>query len=65
MNRHKKFMSENKLKDALLKEFVGKGLWRPAIEACEEAINARKADILKLVELKLALQEEVGDGPET
>jgi hypothetical protein len=61
MNKHKKFMNKNKLNDALLREFVGKELWKPAVEACEEAINARKAEILKLVELKLALQEEVTD----
>ena len=62
MNKHAKFMLENKLPDALLREFIFKGLWGPAIQACDEAINKRKADILKLVELKLALQEEVADG---
>lgn len=59
MNKQLKSMDNNKLRDAVLREFMSKELWEPAVEACEDAINKRKADILKLVELKIALQEEV------
>jgi len=61
MNKHAKFMSDNKIKDGLLQEFVLKELWKPAVAACDQAIDDHKAEILKLVELKLALQEEVED----
>jgi hypothetical protein len=52
-------MTDNKLPDALLKKFVSKGLWAAAVEACDEAIDKRKADVVKLVELKMSLNDEV------
>lgn len=60
MSKQLKFMIDNKLHDALLREFVSKDLWKPALQACDDAINVRKDDIVKLAELKNSLIDEVG-----
>ena len=61
MNKQQKFMDDHELHDHPLKELVSKGLWKPAIQACDEAIDKRKADVVRLVELKMSLTDEVED----
>lgn len=58
-NKHLKFMDEHNLQDALLREFVTTEQYEVALGECIIAIDKRKADILKLTELKLALKGEV------
>lgn len=52
-----KFLQDNNLRDGLLQVFVDKGLWRPAIKSCNEAIDKRKKEIALLSEMKIELQK--------
>ena len=55
-----KFMTAHRIQGALLREFIGKELWKPAMLSCDEQIVAREKEIEKLRELKNLIEKEVG-----
>jgi len=55
-----KFISTHRIQGALLREFISKGLWKPAIVSCDSLIVEREMEIEKLKELKAMLEKEVG-----
>ena len=55
-----KFISTHRIQGALLREFIGKELWKPAIVSCDSLIVEREMEIEKLKELKAMLEKEVG-----
>jgi len=55
-----KFMTTHRIQGALLREFISKGLWKPAIVSCDSLIVEREMEIEKLKELKAMLEKEVG-----
>jgi len=55
-----KFMTAHRIQGALLREFIGKELWKPAIVSCDSLIVEREMEIEKLKELKAMLEKEVG-----
>ena len=59
-NKHLKFIDKHNLSDALLREFIVRGLWDVAVRACDTAIERRETEIFNLKKLKLALVEEMG-----
>ncbi len=59
MNKHLKFIATHRLQGDLLKKFVSRELWVPALGACEHTIIQQKEAIVRLEGLKTALQEEV------
>ena len=55
-----KFISTHRIQGALLREFIGKELWKPAMMSCDEQIVAREKEIEKLRELRNLIEKEVG-----
>lgn len=53
------FMKINGLPDQLLREFVSKGLWKPALDSCNESIKKREEDIDNLNQLKLMVEKQI------
>lgn len=58
MNEHLKFMQKHNLQDGLLREFVHKELWGPAIMTCNDAIDLRRKETFRLEALRDKLKEE-------
>ena len=54
-----KFISTHRIQGALLREFIGKELWKPAMMSCDEQIVAREKEIEKLRELRNLIEKEV------
>lgn len=54
-----KFLTINRIQGALLREFVSKGLWSPAINCCDSLIIEREKELEKLKELKKMLEGEI------
>jgi len=56
-----KFVTTHKLGEfQLLREFVARSLWTPALLACDEAIASCEEKIMRLQELKTLIEEERG-----
>ena len=54
-----KFMTVHRIQGALLREFISKELWKPAIVSCDSLIVERETEIEKLKELKAMLEGEM------
>ena len=54
-----KFMTTNRIQGALLREFISKELWKPAVVSCDSLIVERETEIEKLKELKAMLEGEM------
>ena len=55
-----KFIFTHRIQGALLREFISKELWKPAMMSCDSLIVEREKEIEKLKELKAMLEKEVG-----
>jgi len=51
-----KFLTANRIQGALLREFVGKGLWDAALVSCDSLIVDREREIEKIKELKKLIE---------
>lgn len=56
-----KFMTDNRIQGALLREFLLKGLWFPARVSCTELIAAKVREIEKLKELQTLIEQELAE----
>ena len=54
-----KFMSENRIQGALLREFISKELWTPARISCQDLIWTKEAEIERLKELQTLIEKEI------
>ena len=54
-----KFMTTNRIQGALLREFISKELWKPAIVSCDSLIVERETEIEKLRELRNLIEKAV------
>lgn len=59
ITKHKKFLSDNKIQDGLLKDFISRGLWRPCFLCIDEAIDQREKEIAALGMLRDEISVEV------
>jgi len=54
-----KFISTHRIQGALLREFISKELWKPAIVSCDSLITEREMEIEKLRELRNLIEKAV------
>lgn len=59
INNHLVFMDKHKIHGPILREFVFKELWKPAIFSCRDLINVHKLKIALLEDLEMALYDEM------
>ena len=59
MNEPLNHIKHHQISDALLREFISKELWLPALMSCDEAIAKREGDIKALRELKRKIDNEL------